>query len=182
MFEVRNQDDLLAAFKDLGNSRADAQATRNLLRKAEGASVFILQSFFKEILTEARRSVDKKVDPMEIILALAKIAGYSRDADDFAMAIALLPKIHNRCAKARAKKAVAVAYARAGKFREARDFAKNIKNHFWRAEARVAIAEMTKCPKDLTEAEKDLVHINTNDVREEVEAQIRALKRTMGVK
>lgn len=170
MFEVRNQDDLLAAFKDLGNSRADAQATRNLLRKAEGASVFILQSFFKEILTEARRSVDKKVDPMEIILALAKIAGYSRDADDFAMAIALLPKIHNRCAKARAKKAVAVAYARAGKFR------------FWRAEARVAIAEMTKCPKDLTEAEKDLVHINTNDVREEVEAQIRALKRTMGVK
>ncbi len=181
MFEVMNLEGLFSAFKDLGNGRADAKATRELLARAEGGSKFVLQSLFREVLAEARRSAEELKDPLEVILALAKIAGYSKDLDDFAMAIALLPKIHNRCAKARAKKAIAVAYVKAGKFKEARDFARSIKSHYWRAEARVAIAEITRSFDDLAAAEEDLVFIHT-EVRDEVGAQLRALKRKMGVR
>ncbi|MEK7562473.1 MAG: hypothetical protein AAB509_02245, partial [Patescibacteria group bacterium] len=153
-----------------------------LLARGENATVFMLHSIFKEVLAEARRSVDKHMYPIEAILILAKIAGYSGDADDFAMAISLIPKIHDRCTRARAKKAIAVAYAKAGKIKEARDFASSIKNHFWRAETRVVIAEATGSPADLpTIEDEDFVGIG-DDAKDEINAQIRALKRKWALK
>jgi len=176
---VKTEDELFAAFKDLANGRADAQATRELLKRAIGASQSVLESLLREILNDARALIDKEADPIEIVLDLAKIAGYSKDLDDFAMAIALLPRIHISCTRARAKKAIAVAFAKAGKFREARDFAKRIRNPFWRAEAHVGITDITRDVVDLKSAINDLPNIY--EVRDEVEAQIRVLGNEMGI-
>jgi len=159
MFQVKGIDQLCEIFKEIGQGRLDPAAMRVLIKRAEGQPPAIVHQLFLEIVRDARKALEKEQDPGKVLEMLAKIARFTRDPDDFAQALSLVPCLPDKCGQDRARKAIVKAYVLAGKIREARRLASQIKSYYWQAEAFIVIAHVTCDIRDIHLASQAREHV-----------------------
>ncbi len=172
-FKAEGISDLCIAARALGNGAAGAETIAALIAAAKKTSPGEL---LRDLVAHAKRNAEKYQEPALRLERWARIAGLTGDERDFHHAIDLVPKVFHRCARARAKKLIVQAYVAAGELGKARDFAVKIKSAYWGAEAWVGVTEGSKDANDLERAKLCCKDINDPLAKEEVEAQIRALR------
>ena len=173
MFEVQNVNDLCRAARMLGNGSATEDAISTLIHSAKNQEPSTL---LRGLIAGARASAEKYKEPALRLERLARIAGLTGEDKDFKHAIGLVSKVSHPCARARAKKFIVQAYLAAGEIEEARHYAKIIISAFWSAEAWIEITNKSGDMEDFKCAKARASLIADPLAKEEVDAQINALK------